>query len=127
MNGAYATLDRIAALAPYRIIPGHGPPLTDAPGAIGRARRKLDAFAADPAKNARHALKSLLSFALLERKRMRVNGMRAYIAKVPCFRDLNERYLVKPLPQLADALMAELVRAKAVGIDAGWILPAQAA
>lgn len=123
LSGGYATLDRIAALAPRWIIPGHGAPFSDTRGAVERARRKLDAFAADPAKNARHALKSLFVFALLERKGMPVDALRAYVVAVPCFHDLNERYLGKPLTQLAEELVAELVRAKAVTIDAGWIRP----
>jgi glyoxylase-like metal-dependent hydrolase (beta-lactamase superfamily II) len=122
LGGGLATLDRIAALTPRWVIPGHAVPFTDV-RAIDRARRKLDAFAADPAKNPRHGLKSLLSFALLERKRTRVDEMLADIVAVPCFRDLNERLLRRPLPPLAEALMAELVRVQAIAIDAGWITP----
>ena len=127
LSGAYATLNRIEALAPRWIIPGHGAAFTDVSGAIERARRKLDGFAADPKKNARHALKALLSFTLLARRRMRVSALLAYVIDVPCFRDLNDRYLGEPLAALAEQLVTELVNAKAARIEAGWITPTQAA
>src|SRR5690606_23612990 len=67
---AHATLDRIAALRPRWVIPGHGRPFTDAAGAVARTRARLDALGADPRRNARHVMKSVLAFALLARAGM---------------------------------------------------------
>ncbi len=60
-----AALDAIAALDVALVIPGHGAPFTDVAGALARARSRLAARAADPAKNLRHALKSAVGFARL--------------------------------------------------------------
>ena len=64
-QGARKDLLGIEELDPAIVIPGHGEPFTGAHGAIRIVRAKLDAFARDPAKNARHALKVLFVFALL--------------------------------------------------------------
>jgi len=61
-----AVLDLIEARAPRVAIPGHGAPFTDVADALGRARRRLAALAADPRRNARHVLKVLLKFWLLQ-------------------------------------------------------------
>lgn len=127
LQGAYATLERIAALAPRWVIPGHGAPFTDAPGAIARARRRLDAFAADPRKNARHVLKALLAFALLAKRGMRQAEVAEYCAAVPCYGELSERFLGAPLPDLVEQLVADLLRAKVITLEGEWIRPAIAA
>ncbi len=126
-EAAHATLDRIASLAPRWIIPGHGAAFTDATSAVARARGRLDAFANDPAKNARHVLKALFSFSLLAKQRMRLSDVPSYVATVPCYRDVNERFIGQPLAQLADALVNELVKAKAIVVEDGWIRPVIAA
>jgi glyoxylase-like metal-dependent hydrolase (beta-lactamase superfamily II) len=72
---AHAALDRIEATRAPLIIPGHGPPFTDLPGALRRARAHLRAWAdpahlrawADPARLARRQARSLEAFAALAR------------------------------------------------------------
>ena len=61
-----STLDHIESLAPAWVIPGHGRAFGDAAGALARARSRLEGFARDPARHARHAVKVLLKFKLLE-------------------------------------------------------------
>ena len=61
-----ATLDRLATLKVRTVIPGHGPVFDDFAGALARARRRLDAQIADPARHARHASKVMLKFHLME-------------------------------------------------------------
>jgi glyoxylase-like metal-dependent hydrolase (beta-lactamase superfamily II) len=61
-----ATLDAIARLPVRVVIPGHGAPFTDVAGALQRARSRLAAYLADPARHARHALKVLLKYHLME-------------------------------------------------------------
>ena len=127
VNAAFATLDRIAALAPRWVIPGHGVPFTDAAGAVARARRRLEALAADSTKNARHTLKALFSFALLAKQRMRVSEVPTYFATVPVYRDLNEHFIGLPLAELAHKLVTELLDAKVMRLEDGWIKPLIAA
>lgn len=59
-------LDRIEELAPQIVIPGHGKVFTDVNAAIARARTRLSMLRAEPVKHARHSLKALLQFLMLE-------------------------------------------------------------
>lgn len=59
-------LDLIESLGARWAIPGHGAPFADIAGALQRARQRLAAFRADPARHARHALKALLVYHLME-------------------------------------------------------------
>ena len=61
-----ATLNLIESLAPRRIVPGHGAPFSDVGGALQRARSRLAAFRAEPARHARHGIKALAKYHLLE-------------------------------------------------------------
>ena len=61
-----ATLDLIDSLGAAVAIPGHGAPFSDIAGALVQARQRLAAFRADPGRHARHALKALLKYHVLE-------------------------------------------------------------
>ena len=61
-----AVLDAIEALPVRVVVPGHGAPFTDVGAALQRARSRLAAYRADPARHARHALKVLLKYHLME-------------------------------------------------------------
>jgi glyoxylase-like metal-dependent hydrolase (beta-lactamase superfamily II) len=109
-----ATLDLIASLDVSVVVPGHGEPFTDAAGALARGYSRLAALEADPARNARHILKAMLSFKLLERRRMRLADLPRYVEEVPIFRDMNAGFLRLSAGELADLLVRELERAGAV-------------
>lgn len=68
-----SVLELIAALDVELVVPGHGAPFKDVRGALERARRRLDALHADPARNARNALRVLIKFRLLDRERERLD------------------------------------------------------
>jgi glyoxylase-like metal-dependent hydrolase (beta-lactamase superfamily II) len=61
-----AVLELIASLEVDTVIPGHGTPFGDVAAAIERARARLAALSADPARNARNAIKALTKFLLLD-------------------------------------------------------------
>lgn len=61
-----ATLDLIERLPVRMVIPGHGRPFDDVAGALARARSRLRAFQTEPARHARHAVKVLLKYHLME-------------------------------------------------------------
>ncbi|OYU75369.1 MAG: MBL fold metallo-hydrolase [Burkholderiales bacterium PBB5] len=63
-----AVLDQIEALPVRLVVPGHGAPFTDVKAALARARSRLAAFQADPAKHARHGVKVLLKYHLMEER-----------------------------------------------------------
>ncbi|HVL57222.1 MAG TPA: MBL fold metallo-hydrolase, partial [Burkholderiaceae bacterium] len=61
-----AVLERIATLTVRCVLPGHGPAFTDVAAALERSFSRLERLEADPERNARHAVKVLLKFTLLE-------------------------------------------------------------
>jgi glyoxylase-like metal-dependent hydrolase (beta-lactamase superfamily II) len=78
-----ATLDLIEALAPQTIIPGHGAPFTDVAGALQRARSRLARFRTDPASHARHGIKALTKYHLLEVGSEPLASLRHWFATTP--------------------------------------------
>lgn len=123
IESALETLELIERLDPAVVIPGHGPVFFDAAGSIATVRSRLAAFAADPAKAARHALKVVFVFALLERGAMAVAEIPAYVGRVALYRELSERFLGLDAAALAEWLVGELLRAGAVRIHDGRIVP----
>ena len=117
---ALATIER---LDPAIVIPGHGRPFEDAGASIAGVRGRLDAFERDPAKCARHVVKVMFVFALLDRGEMAVAEVPAYLERVPCYAQMSERFLGKRPAALAEGLLADLVRAAAVRIEGGIVYP----
>lgn len=119
-----ATLEMIAKLDVHTVIPGHGEPFDDVQAALERAFRRTDAFEADPLRLARHALKVVLVFALLDRERLPLATMPDYVARTGIFRDFNTRFFNVPAATLAEQLTDELVRVGAVRRENGCLRPA---
>ncbi|AET87911.1 beta-lactamase domain protein [Burkholderia sp. YI23] len=65
-----AVLDLISTLDVEIVIPGHGAPFTDVARALDTAASRLDYLRADPARNAKNALKVLIVFKLMEARAM---------------------------------------------------------
>ena len=127
IEAARDTLARIEALAPAVVIPGHGAPFADVGAALGAVRSRLDAYARDPAKNARHAMKVMFVFALLDKQSMPVAEVPAYLARVPCYRRFSEPFLGEAPEALAEWLLGDLQRAGAVEIGDAVVRPTSAA
>lgn len=121
------TLDRLARLPVDTVIPGHGAPFGDVAAAIERAYKRLAAFEADPARVGRNAVKACFTFNLLDLGRLPVAELPAYLARVPLFRDVGAGLLGLAPDALADWLVEELLRAKAVAIEDGDLVPTMAA
>jgi glyoxylase-like metal-dependent hydrolase (beta-lactamase superfamily II) len=118
-----ATLDLIANLHVRYVVPGHGEPFEDVAPALARAYRRTEAFEADPLRLARHALKVVLVFALLDRERMLLADMPDYVERVEMFRDFNARYFKLTPATLARQLVDDLERVGAVRFEDGYLLP----
>ena len=117
------TLDMIAGLDVRVVIPGHGEPFTDAAAALDRAFRRTVAFEADEVRVARHALKGLLAFTLLHRRRMTLADLPEYVERVGVYRDINRAVLRLTPVDLAAMLVAELQKAGAVRVADGCLVP----
>ena len=127
IDAAHEALSRIEALDPLVVIPGHGRPFGDARAAVATVRSRLDAFAKDPARNARHVVKVMFVFALLDRGGMPVADVAGYVERVPCYGQLSERFLGLDAPALAEWMLGDLERGGAVRIAGGVVAPTMAA
>jgi glyoxylase-like metal-dependent hydrolase (beta-lactamase superfamily II) len=118
-----ATLEMLAALDVRVVIPGHGEPFADVGAALERAFARTAAFEADSLRVARHALKVVLTFALLDQRRLPLSGMPAYIDRVGIYRDFNARFFRLSPHALAERLVAELEKVHAARREDGWLVP----
>ena len=50
----------------------------------------------------------------------------AYVARVPCYRDLDQRFLGEGIDGLGSRLVEDLARAAAMRIEGGWARPTMA-
>jgi glyoxylase-like metal-dependent hydrolase (beta-lactamase superfamily II) len=121
------TLDRIASLDVGTVIPGHGAPFIDVEDALERAYKRLAAFEEDPARMSRNAIKACFTFNLLDLGSLPAAELAAYLQSVPLFRDLALRVLDMDAEALAAWLTSELLRAGAIALENGILLPRRAA
>jgi len=87
-----AVLDLIASLPVRVVIPGHGAPFTDVVGALERARSRLAGFQADPPRHARHALRVLVKYHMMEEQQQPLEALRDWAAATPMLQALWERH-----------------------------------
>ena len=118
-----ATLEMLAHLDVRVVIPGHGEPFSDVGAALERAFERTAAFEADSRRVARHMLKVLLVFALLDKQRMPIADLPAYLDTVGVYRDFNARFFGLSPADLAQLLIGELERSRAVRREGGWLRP----
>ncbi len=118
-----ATLDLIEALQPHLVIPGHGAPFSDLPGALQRARSRLAAFRAEPTRHARHGIKALAKYHLLEVGCQPLPDLLAWFAATPIALQVWQR-LARPDGSAAawgERLVGELAAAGAVVLRNGCV------
>jgi glyoxylase-like metal-dependent hydrolase (beta-lactamase superfamily II) len=82
---AHHTLDRIQALAPRVVIPGHGPPFTGVAAAIQASRSRLAAFQREPQRHLAYAVRALVTFRLLDMRRCDRDQLLAWMLRTPIF------------------------------------------
>jgi glyoxylase-like metal-dependent hydrolase (beta-lactamase superfamily II) len=112
-----ATLDLIEMLAPLQVIPGHGEVFDDAPKALSTARRRLAGLQRDPVKHARHALKVLMKFKLLEVQVISIDHWHAWLRSTPYLENIRARFFGEiQLDGLTSEVLDELVVAGAAEI-----------
>ena len=112
------TLDLIESLDARWVIPGHGAPFDDVPAALQRARGRLAHWRTDPARHARHALKALLKYHLMEVRRQPWPALRDWLAAATLYGVVWQR-LGRPAGSLEDfarGLVAELAASGALAL-----------
>jgi len=119
-------LEIIAAIAPRLVIPGHGAVFATVPAALARARARLEALAADPARNARNAARALLKFHLLAVGRIDEASLLAHLAKARYFGLINERYFGLSFEDFVTRIVGDLVASGAARRDAGLVINSDA-
>ena len=123
MPAARATLEMLRTLPIDVVIPGHGEPFSDVGGALGRAFSRLHALESDADRAARHAVKVVFAFLLLDRERMPLAGLPADLQRIGLFRDFDERFLGLGPERLASWLVDALQRAGAATVVDGVVAP----
>ena len=117
-----ATLEMLARLPIDIVIPGHGRPFTEVDAAFERAFRRVDSFEADIDKLAWHAIKVIVSFAMLERRRLPAGEFPNFLLSLPFAVDLNTRYLNLPESQLSARIERELLLVNALRREDGFLV-----
>lgn len=126
LPAARATIEMLAGLDVKVVIPGHGEPFTAAAAAIERARGRLESFARDSLRIARHALKVNLMFTLLERQRIALADLPAHVERVGLYREFNALFFHLPPTEFAEMLAGELEKSGAAKRLEGALAPARA-
>lgn len=119
-----AVLQLIGQLEPRLVIPGHGAPFTDVQAALARAHSRLAYLAADPARNARNALKVLIAFLLLEAQKLSFAAIASHIENSSAMRAAALQ-LALPVEILIAQLAAELVSAGAARLQGDLLISAR--
>lgn len=119
-----ATLDLVDALPVKCVIPGHGPAFADVAAALGRARSRLAAFKADPRRHARHAMKALLKYHLMEVRQQPIDELLSWAASAPWMRQVLDAGAARSGQSAAawcEGLLQELVAARLLSVGGGLV------
>ncbi|MDP3538130.1 MAG: MBL fold metallo-hydrolase [Azonexus sp.] len=122
LSSTRATLEMLSRLPIDIIIPGHGSPFATVDVAFERAFRRLDMFTAEIDKLAWHAIKVIVSFAMIERRRIPADEFRAFVLSLPFAIDVNARYLGLPEETMAARVERDLLLVNALRRENGEIL-----
>ena len=117
-----ATLEMLARLPVDVVIPGHGKAFVTVDSAFSRAFQRLDLFTANIDKMAWNAIKVVVSFAAMERQRIRADKFGEFILSLPFAVDLNQRYLGLDDDAFVARIERELLLVNALRLEDGFLL-----
>jgi glyoxylase-like metal-dependent hydrolase (beta-lactamase superfamily II) len=115
-----AVLEHIASLPVRVVVPGHGRPFTDVGAALQHAFARIRSFQADPARHARHAVKVLVKYHLMEEREQTLPALLDWAEATPLLVGVWERYPPSGVTSArlwVQALVAELVASGALASD----------
>lgn len=113
----HAVLDLIATLPVQVVVPGHGRVFTDVGAALQRAQQRLQGFRTDPARHARHAVKVLVKYHVMEEREQALPDLIRWAEGTPLLQGLWQRFPPTGVRTPADWIRAvtdELVAAGAL-------------
>jgi glyoxylase-like metal-dependent hydrolase (beta-lactamase superfamily II) len=116
------TLDQLARLPIDVVIPGHGAPFVEIEDAFVCAYQRLTAFEHSINRLARHALKVIFAFAMLERRQLARRDLPAFLASLSFCQSINARYLGYDKDTLAQWLASDLIRAGTLKEEYGVLI-----
>lgn len=122
LGATRATIDMLARLPIDVVIPGHGAPFLEIEDAFARAYQRLAAFEQSVERLARHALKVMLAFAMLERRQLPRSELPAFLAGLSFCQSVNARYLNYDNEALAQWLTTDLIRAGTLRDEDGLLI-----
>jgi len=108
-----AVLTAIERLPVRCVVPGHGAPFGDVAAALVRARRRLEGFVADPRRHARHAVRVLVKYHLMEEREQAFDALCDWVAATPLTAGVWDRFGLGPPGSVREgcgALVDELVQ-----------------
>jgi glyoxylase-like metal-dependent hydrolase (beta-lactamase superfamily II) len=117
-----ATLEMLSRLAIDTVIPGHGRPFGEVDAAFERAFRRLNQFRDNIGQLAWHAIKVIVSFAMLERRRIDRAEFPAFVLGLPFAVDVNARFLNLSDERLVAGVERELLLVGALRLADGMLL-----
>jgi glyoxylase-like metal-dependent hydrolase (beta-lactamase superfamily II) len=113
-----AVLETIAKLDVQAVIPGHGKPFGNVEAALARAFSRLAWLRADPARNAKNALKVLIVFKLLEVRAMTFEALVAMVENAASLRAAAQQLVPHgALAALVRELTGELAKNGAIVVN----------
>ena len=122
-----AVLDAIAALPVKLVVPGHGAPFTDVEAALARSRSRLASFRAEPARHAKHGVKVLIKYHLMEVREQNEQDLLRWALGTPMLTGVWQRHgraAADSAEGWCALLVNELVGAGALRREGGRIVDA---
>ena len=124
LTSTQETLEMLSRLPIDMVIPGHGRPFSTVDAAFDRAFRRLSNFRNNIEQLAWHAIKVIVSFAMIERQRLPQDDFPAFVFSLPFAMDVNARFLNLSREALVSGVERQLLLVNALRREGGFLVAA---
>lgn len=122
LTSTHETLEMLSRLPIDVVIPGHGRPFSTVDAAFERAFRRLANFRNNIDQLAWHAIKVIVSFAMIERQRLPKADFPAFVRGLPFAMDVNARFLNLSSDALVSGVERQLLLVNALRREDGFLV-----
>jgi len=122
LSSTRETLEMLSRLNIDIVIPGHGSPFAATDVVFDRAFRRLNNFQANIEQLAWHAIKVIVSFAMMEKRRLLAADFPAFVRNLPFAVDVNTRYLNLSDDKLSERIERELLLVNALRREDAYLI-----